>query len=63
MVASENVLQFGQCRGNSFKWLLENDLGYVVTLLAGHQKERESGDLSDTALVTNKDAFLRYARF
>ena len=63
LVASENVLQFGQYRGNSFKWLLENDLWYVVMLLAGHQNERESGDLSDTALVTNKDALLRYARF
>ncbi|KAI4881424.1 hypothetical protein NFI96_001441 [Prochilodus magdalenae] len=63
LVASENVLQFGQYRGKSFKWLLENDPGYVVMVLAGHQKERESGDLSDTALVTNKDAFLRYASF
>ena len=30
-------------------------------VLAGHQKERESGDLSDTALMSNKDVFLKYA--
>ncbi|KAI4888925.1 hypothetical protein NFI96_005935 [Prochilodus magdalenae] len=63
LVASESAIQFGQYRGKSFKWLLENDLGYAVMVLSGHQKARESGDLSDTALMTNKDAFLRYARF
>ena len=63
LVASESAIQFGQYRGKSFKWLLENDLGHAVMVLSGHQKERESGDLSDTALITNKDALLRYASF
>lgn len=63
LVASQNAIQFGQYRGKSFKWLLENDVGYAVMVLSGHQKERESGDLSETALMSNKDVLLKYAGF
>ncbi|KAG9278283.1 hypothetical protein AMEX_G6127 [Astyanax mexicanus] len=63
LVASVSTIQFGQYRGKNFRWLLENDMGYAAMVLAGHQKERESGDLSETALMSNKDVLLKYASF
>ncbi|CAM4668159.1 unnamed protein product [Leuciscus chuanchicus] len=53
--------KFGQYRGNPFKWMLENDLGYSLMVLSGHQREREAGRLDRSALMANKDAFLQYA--
>ncbi|XP_048848223.1 uncharacterized protein LOC125718411 [Brienomyrus brachyistius] len=65
LVASECAIQFGQYRGKTFKWLLSNDVGYSAMVLAEHQAEKESGNLSDTAAASgvtrNKDVFLRYA--
>ncbi|XP_072563685.1 uncharacterized protein [Paramormyrops kingsleyae] len=65
LVASECAIQFGQYRGKTFKWLLSNDAGYAAMVLAGHQAEKESGNLSDTAaassVMRNKDVFFRYA--
>ncbi|XP_067280900.1 uncharacterized protein [Pseudorasbora parva] len=61
LVASQSAIQFGQYRGRSFKWLLENDLGYSLMILSGHQREREAGKLVRGALMANKDAFLQYA--
>ncbi|KAI4796098.1 hypothetical protein KUCAC02_029447 [Chaenocephalus aceratus] len=54
-------LQFGQYRGQTLQWLLSQDLGYTATILAGHQGEREGGDVSSTPLMWNKDALLEYA--
>ncbi|XP_072554774.1 uncharacterized protein [Paramormyrops kingsleyae] len=65
LVASECAIQFGQYRGKTFKWLLSNDAGYAAMVLAGHQAEKESGNLSDTtaasSVMRNKDVFFRYA--
>ncbi|XP_034051751.1 uncharacterized protein LOC117532512 [Gymnodraco acuticeps] len=58
---SQTELQFGQYRGQTFQWLLSNDVGYTATILAGHQGEREVGDVSCTPLMWNKDALLEYA--
>ncbi|KAI4793351.1 hypothetical protein KUCAC02_032781 [Chaenocephalus aceratus] len=58
---SQTELQFGQYRGQTFQWLLSQDLGYTATILAGHQGEREGGDVSSTPLMWNKDALLEYA--
>ena len=58
---SQTELQFGQYRGQTFQWLLSDDLGYTATILAGHQGEREGGDVSSTPLMWNKDALLEYA--
>lgn len=30
-----HVLQFGKFLGQTFKWLLENDLGWVTGIVAG----------------------------
>lgn len=61
LVASQSAIQFGQYRGKTFRWLLENDLGYSLVILSGHQREREAGRLDRGAFMENKDAFLRYA--
>jgi len=41
--------------------MLENDLGYSLMVLSGHQREREAGRLDRGALMAKKDAFLQYA--
>ncbi|XP_073804108.1 uncharacterized protein [Danio rerio] len=61
LVLSESALQFGQYRGKTFKWLLSNDVGYAAMVLAVHQREREAGDTTQSFIMGNKDALLRYA--
>ncbi|XP_051959644.1 uncharacterized protein LOC127627336 [Xyrauchen texanus] len=61
LLASQSAMQFGQYRGKTFKWMLENDLGYSIMVLSGHQWEREAGRQDRGALMVNKDAFLQYA--
>ncbi len=61
LVLSESALQFGQYRGKRFKWLVSNDVGYLAMVLAVHQREREGGDTTQSAVMGNKDALLRYA--
>ncbi|XP_016104299.1 uncharacterized protein [Sinocyclocheilus grahami] len=61
LLASQSAIQFGQYRGKTFKWMLENDLGYSLMVLSGHQREREAGRLDRGALMANKYVFLRYA--
>ncbi|XP_062313692.1 uncharacterized protein LOC134017543 [Osmerus eperlanus] len=41
LVLSQHRLQFGKYWGRSFKWLLENDVGYTLPLLNSHLRERE----------------------
>ena len=60
LVLSQHRLQFGKYRGRSFKWLLENDVGYTLPLLTSHLKERERSS-SQSPLMSNKDALSRYA--
>lgn len=62
LVLSESELQFGQYRGQTFRWLLTHDLGYAVALLASHRKERAGGDVSASPLMVNKDALASYAQ-
>ena len=60
LVLSQHRMQFGKYWGQTFKWLLENDVGYTLPLLTSHQKERERSR-SQSALMANKDALTRYA--
>ncbi|KAG7504260.1 hypothetical protein JOB18_004692 [Solea senegalensis] len=62
MVLAETELELGQYWGQTFRWLLENDVGYVVSILASHQKEREEGMTMRTPPMSNKDAHASYAR-
>ncbi|XP_062340201.1 uncharacterized protein LOC134038681 [Osmerus eperlanus] len=60
LVLSQHRLQFGKYWGQTFKWLLENNVGYTLPLVYSHQKERERSS-SQSALMANKDALTRYA--
>ncbi|XP_027128799.1 uncharacterized protein LOC113744217 [Larimichthys crocea] len=60
LVLSRWKVQFGRYLGKPFHWLLENDVGYSVNLVASHQKERERTG-SQSPLMANKDAFTRYS--
>lgn len=53
LVLSRWKVQFGRYQGKTFHWLLENDVGYAVNLVASHQKERERTG-SQSPLMANK---------
>lgn len=53
LVLSRYMIQFGQYKDQTFKWLLENDLGYVVYLLADEEKARDHTMLP-SPLMANK---------
>ena len=57
---SQHRLQLGKYWGQTFKWLLENDVGYTLLLLNSHLRERERTS-SQSPLMANKDALSRYA--
>ncbi|KAK0146402.1 hypothetical protein N1851_014285 [Merluccius polli] len=60
LVLSCHSIQFGKYQGQTFRWLLENDVGYTVQLVASHQREREKS-ASDSPLMANKDALAQYS--
>ncbi|XP_032363500.1 uncharacterized protein LOC116676642 [Etheostoma spectabile] len=60
LILSRWKVQFGKYQGKTFHWLLENDVGYSVNLVASHKKERERTG-SQSPLMANKDAFTRYS--
>jgi hypothetical protein len=39
---SMTALQFGKYRSKTLLWLLENDVGYAVMLMADHEKMRQT---------------------
>uniref|UniRef100_A0A671Y321 Pyrin domain-containing protein n=1 Tax=Sparus aurata TaxID=8175 RepID=A0A671Y321_SPAAU len=53
LVLSRFIIQFGQYKGQTFKWLLENDVGYTVYVVATHQDERKSNK-DRSPLMVNK---------
>lgn len=61
-VLAESWLQFGKYRGQTFKWLLGNDVGYATGIIVSHMKESESGSGPQTPLSQNKDALVTYAK-
>ncbi|XP_076856568.1 uncharacterized protein LOC143510742 [Brachyhypopomus gauderio] len=60
LVLSESTVQFGQYRGQTFRWLLTHDVGYAMMVSAAHQREREGGDASVSPSMANKDVLVRY---
>ncbi|XDV25782.1 hypothetical protein PO909_029640 [Leuciscus waleckii] len=60
LVLGCHSIQFGKYQGQTFRWLLENDVGYTTQLVASHQREREKS-ASDSPLMANKDALARYS--
>ncbi|XP_058504475.1 uncharacterized protein LOC131471760 isoform X2 [Solea solea] len=60
LVLSRSSIQFGQYRGKTFKWLLENDLRYIVRLVALHQNEQQH-KTEQSSHMANKDVLTSYA--
>lgn len=59
LVLSCSTLEFGKYQGQTFRWLLENDVGYTIHLVYLHQRERET-NVSQGPQMANKDALTRY---
>ncbi|XP_028973536.1 uncharacterized protein LOC106023952 [Esox lucius] len=61
-VLGEYILQFGKYRGKSFRWLLENDVGYTMYLIKNLEKEKEAGHFStEGSSKISLQSFLEYA--
>ena len=56
-VLSDYVLQFGAFRGQTFRWILENGLGYAAWLVDNMRNETVTG----APLSQNKASFKAYA--
>lgn len=56
-VLGEYIVYFGQYRGKTFKWLVENALGYAAWLVDDMRKEQPA---NPAPLSKNKQAFKRY---
>ena len=59
LILARSELQFGQYRGQTFQWLLENAVSYAVSLIDSVQKEQQP--MSDTPLGVNKCKLCVYA--
>jgi len=59
-VLSMSTIQFGKYRGKSFIWLLQNDVGYTVMLMADHKVAREKTQRTRDPQWDNKEALYRY---
>lgn len=60
-VLGDYVLQFGKYKGKSFRWLLENDVGYTMYLIKNLQKEEASG--IPVAEGHGKDSLLSFVNY
>lgn len=63
-VTGEYILQFGSIRkykGKSFRWLLENDIGYTIYRIRNQQKEQAAGVFM--AAGHNKDSLLSFVNY
>lgn len=62
-VLGEYILQFGKYKGKSFRWLLENDVGYTIYLIKHTEKEEAAGVfMTEGHSKASLLAFLGYAR-
>ena len=60
-VLSQSALQFGRYRSKTFLWLLGNDVGWAVSIMAQHEKERGNRQHPENdAQWDNKDMLYRY---
>lgn len=39
LILSRCTIQFGKYKGQTFKWLLENDVSFTALLVASHDRE------------------------
>lgn len=57
LVLSRYTIQFGQYKGKTFKWLLENDVYYVAYIVTSHQKDQEPAMCQNTLMANKVRAF------
>ncbi|XP_060721098.1 uncharacterized protein LOC132842439 [Tachysurus vachellii] len=60
-VLGEYILQFGKYKGKSFRWLLENDMGYTIYLIKNLQQEEAMGVF--TAEGPSKSSLLSFSNY
>ncbi|XP_056300296.1 uncharacterized protein LOC130212977 isoform X1 [Pseudoliparis swirei] len=60
-VSGDYILQFGKYKGKSFRWLLENDIGYTIYLIRNQQREEAAGVFM--AAGHNKDSLLSFLNY
>lgn len=62
-VLGEYILQFGKYKGKSFRWLLENDVGYVLYLTNKVEEEEQAGQFNPEGPCKDSlISFLGYSR-
>jgi len=62
-VLGECILQFGKYKGKSFKWLLENDVGYSLYLSDKVEEEERAGQFNPEGPCKDSlISFLEYSR-
>ncbi|KAM8735554.1 uncharacterized protein AB9X84_023970 [Acanthopagrus schlegelii] len=61
LVLSRFIIQFGKYKGQTFKWLLENHVGYAVYVVATHQDERKWNREDQSPLMVHKDFLTQYS--
>ncbi|MEQ2273792.1 hypothetical protein XENORESO_009150 [Xenotaenia resolanae] len=60
-VLGDYILQFGKYKGKSFRWLLENDVGYTLYLIRDQQKEKAGICMTESLKKVNLLTFVKYA--
>lgn len=60
-VLGDYILQFGKYKGKTFRWLLENDIGYTMYLIKDSEKEEALG-MSVTA-ENSKDSLQSFVNY
>uniref|UniRef100_UPI0037E75ECA uncharacterized protein n=1 Tax=Semicossyphus pulcher TaxID=241346 RepID=UPI0037E75ECA len=61
LLLSRFTLQFGKYKGQTFKWLLENDVGYAAYIVTGHQKKKAHTQHQDHSRTANTGSLTAYA--
>ncbi|CAL8321720.1 unnamed protein product [Arctogadus glacialis] len=60
-VLGEYVLQFGKYKGKLFRWLAENDVGYVIYLIKKVREEERAGQFKPDG--PKKDSLLSLLQY
>ena len=60
-VLGDYILQFGKYKGKSFRWLLQNDVGYTLYLIQNLQKEEALGMTQTEG--HNKDSLFTFVEY
>lgn len=59
-VDGQRVIKFGQYKGQVFKWVLENAMGWAIQLISSIKSDKSAQQLNTSILGANKSAFFKY---